>query len=664
MRPLKNLFVFALALAACQAAAQTAFIRLSPYPSVSVADGRSTVTVTAEVRDGQGRNVPDGTQVLFSSTLGKFRESLLRTTNGIVQAVLVADSIPGTAKITATSISFGAVATVDYEFVSDRSMLSSAKEYVEIVAPGYLMFSLERRVIGAAAPNKGVHLLYRDIEIEADDLQLNIARNEVRARKARVKFGRSVREYDDIYLQLNTRRGFGTTNYRGLVPKTLVGYGRSFAFVNEERDRYGGVAITGHDIEPLRQHPGQHFFQFEDTSDSATHISARKVVVLARKEVQFHQAQIFVGGERVVRLPLFAVNLFGASPVLTEGILNVRDNQLSVNYPHYLSLKPGQTSLLRFRTGQGYGRTYGAVSGMFLDYELNWNRGDEMEGGVTVSGLLRDDWGIGVRQFMRFNERTSAFAQVEAPGRRSLFGSSSFSHQLDGWDIGLSANAMRSLRGPDFTSEQYSFVLERNPMQLGNLPVRLFYGLTASHNDTRMEINSRTQSSVGLRLRGQLAPQNVDPSTTLNASFSISHLQGHNTLQGLTLFGSLTVNRQIGRSANLNLTYDYIDDGFNSALIGRHRISGYGNLASGRTSLNLFGSKSLDFDQLSLQADASYRISGQWRLAYAHTFDQYAGSSFLDWTAMLAYRLGQRDIGLTWSKRTNRLGIQIFEVGW
>src|SRR5688572_29335276 len=139
----------------------TATIRLSTFPSAAVADNRSTITVTAEVRDLNGRHVPNGTEVVFVANPGEFQESVVKTVDGYARAVYVAGAIPGMVKITASSYAFGATSQIELELVSDRSLLSSANEYIEVVAPQYLMYSMDLRLLGAAGPNKGVYLRYK-----------------------------------------------------------------------------------------------------------------------------------------------------------------------------------------------------------------------------------------------------------------------------------------------------------------------------------------------------------------------------------------------------------------------------------------------------------------------------------------------------------------------
>jgi len=60
-------------------------VRLGANPWISLADGRSNVWVTAQVTDHAGRNVPDGTQIVFQTNLGSFRESVVPTINGMAR---------------------------------------------------------------------------------------------------------------------------------------------------------------------------------------------------------------------------------------------------------------------------------------------------------------------------------------------------------------------------------------------------------------------------------------------------------------------------------------------------------------------------------------------------------------------------------------------------
>lgn len=647
-------------LTATMATADTGQIRnISAFPTMSVADARSTVTITALVVNSKGSPVADGTQVTFATTLGSFRNEIVTTQGGRAQAILVAGGVPGTAMITVRTIG-AAPATYEFEFLSDRSLLSSAKEYIEIVAPGYMTFSMDEKIIGAAGPNKSVHVRYRDVDIDADDIQLNIPTYEMRLKKARIKFGDLEQEFDECYIKLNTRKGFGVTTYTAPTVVNLTGFGTAFRFVVEDRPRYGLVEFSSLGLKPMSRPLSATTFAFADLSNSMSMVAAKKAIVFPRKEVQFQKAEVLVGGMKVMKMPLYSVSLRSGATLVTDQIVSVNDNQLAVDYPYYLSLKPGETSAIRLRTGQRYGRGTTVSRGLFLDYELGWNKGDEMDGGLTISSIARKDWSIGLRQFYRFDSRSTGSAMIEMPAGKNLFGNLSYNRQLDGWNLSFFGNATQALSGSKFSMQSYSVTLEHDPIKVGKLPVKLFYGVTADHKMASTVAGRSQQSGYGLRLRSQLNPTRLDAHTTMNASLSVAQLEGRNVANGLTILGSTSVTRQIGQAATLSATYDYSQDPFSSSLLGQHRLSLQAFYNSGRMGLNFFGTRSLDIDRVSYYADLNYRISGLWRILGSYTFDKYLTDTYMDYNATIAYRLGIREIGLTWSHRSKRFGIQVF----
>lgn len=625
---------------------QNATIRLRSFPNMMLADGRSTSTITAEVRDSNGRLVPDGTQIVFYTTLGAFRENVVRTIDGMAQGILVASGVPGTATITVNALSYNTTATMVYEFVGDAKMLSSAQEFIEVFAPTYLYYSLEDRILEASGPERGASLQYRTVEVEADDLQYNVSTWEVLARNARVRMGRAFeKDFSVIRYSLNQRRGLGVTS----IEEEIDG---------EVRRRVAVVEIVGSELSPVDREIPPTTFEFFEIVDSLQHISGDKAIIFPSREIYFYKAGIHIDGARRLGMPLLQVNLDGRAPIFTEEIFQVNNNQISLSYPHYLSLKPGQTSLLRLRTGGQYGRATTSQSGIFLDYELNWYRGDEMRGGLVVGGLARNDWGLGMHHYQRYGQRTNAHVQVDLPAHRSIFGSVGVTHQFDGFTTSLNANATSTLRGALYRTQQTSLVVEKDPIKVGDLPVRLHLGVTGSVSQRDTHQGRFVQNSAGVRLRANMVPQQLSPSTSVNASASVARVIGKNTLAGLSSAATVSVGQRLGRNAHVNATYDFTDDGFNSALIGRHRLSAQGYMQAGRTSASFFASRSLDVNRLSYFGDVSYRLHPQWRLAFAYTLDQYLDLSYRDYYYLVGYRIGQREFGLTWSSRTRRLGVQ------
>ncbi|MGV3614334.1 MAG: hypothetical protein ACO1SV_03270 [Fimbriimonas sp.] len=681
-RPFRLIALSALAMTFASASAQQSLVRLSAFPTISVADSRSTTTISAEIRDTAGRNVPDGTRVVFNTTIGTFRESVSTTINGVARAILVADGRTGIAKITASPLSGSASpATLDFEFVADRAMLSTAKEYIEFVAPGLMHYTSDTRLIGASGANHGVSLRYRDITIEADDLQFNIPTYELRARKAKLRMGKLVQEFDALYLRLNLRRGYGLTTYTARRPKfpVAVGHGLAFGYLDAEgkinvgeapaEPRFGLVEVKGPAIAPTTQTPPGDAFEMADLSFATSRVSAKKAVVFPNRQIQFHRAEVFVADSRVMKLPLFQVNLLNnTTPLVTENLVNVTDNNVALNYPHYLSLKPGQTSLLRFRTGDMYGRGISTSRGASLDYEMNWNRGDEMDGGFVFRGIGRSDWGVGIRQFNRFDSKTSGSLQLDMPSGRGIFGNGNLNRDFDGFQVSLNGTADQSFRGIKRSYRSLNFSAETDPIKMGKTPFRAFYGLTAANTVQQVDGQaSQGQQSAGVRARLQSLPVTLDSRTTVTTGFSVSGVTGRSVGDGLQLNGNTTLSHRLSANASFLLSYDYARDGYNDQILGMHRISLQSYMTTGRTGLRIFHSRSLDRDRQNLFADLEYRPSKTWVLRSSYTYDHYSdltgSNSFLDGTLSLGYVVGWREIGLVYSRRTRRIGIQLLGAG-
>ncbi|RYG39390.1 hypothetical protein EON81_01265 [bacterium] len=665
---MKRLAAAIAASAFCAVAIAQQGIQLQAFPTMSVADGRSTVTITATVRDANGKTVPDGTRVVFSTTLGNFREPMASTAQGIARAVLVAPGVPGTSRITVNALASSAAPNImEFEFVGDRSLLSSAQEYIEVVSPTALTYTADSRWIAASAVKQGVSIRYRDVTINAEDVQIDTSRYMVRARKARLRFGKVDRQFDELYFRLNQRKGVGTSSYRDLRYDTIGVQHRWPIFLQEQSDgsysgakeeeRFGLVEVTSSGV-TRSAGADPSLFDFEDLSNSPSTIRAKKAVVFPRRGVQFQKAEIFVGTTRVMTMPLYELNPNASnSPIVTDQLFFIRDSSLGVNYPHYLSLKPGQTSLLRLRTGDALGRSSAANRGMFLDYELNWNRGDEWDGGLTFGGIGRNDWTLGLRQFWQVDSRTSVFASLQSPNGQSIFGSGSASKQFRGYSVNASGNISRSLRGIEYTSHDWNMSAESDQRKVGRMPLQYSVGATmvSSYNS----LVGRTVTGTGIYSRFQSNPLPLDKRSSLSASLTTRLLGGNGAGQGLTWYGTATMSRQINNAASMVATYDYTKDGFTDSVLGSHRVSLNGNYYLGATNINMFATKSLDADRMSLYGDFSYRLAPVWRLGYTYTWDKILDRNYLDYGYFLNYRIGWREVGLTWSKQTGRIGFQI-----
>jgi hypothetical protein len=672
MRHLKRLALLAaLAVLFSQAWSDQAQIKVTFFPSVSVADQRSTIEVAAEVRDSSGRLVPNGTQVLFQTDLGNFRSSVVSVTNGVAHAVLVAGGVAGWATVTVSPLGLDANPTVlTYQFVATRAELSSAKEYIEISAPAYMQYTNDTKIIGAAAKNRGVTLRYRDILIQADDLQYDIPGYIVRARNAHVKIGRLVQDFDQVNLTLNIHQGYGMTTLKSTLPDAIGIANGLPVFLNEKgadfevsppADRYGLVQIN-RDVIKLSPEPvSESEFAFKDLSRSPSTVSAKRATILPRKGIQFQSAELYVANAKLIKLPLFVID-FGTNtgPLVTDGILSVNDSQIGINYPHYLVLQPGLTSDFRFHMGDRYGRDVTSDRGAFLDYELNWNHGDDFEGGFTFGGIGRDDWDVSAHQYWRIDNFTNVTAEVDLPANQGLYASGGINHQFTGYNLGLTANHSQTFTGIISSSQSYSADLLSDPRKISNLPIRFSYGLLATDTSSSDPVlGTRQQMGKGVTTQYQTDALVLDKESTLTSSWQVNKLYGESVASTFNVLGTVNISRKINKATNLLLTYNYTQDGFNDASVGRHMFTLQGNYHLGRTSMTLMTSKSLGINRTNVYGDLSYAVSKMWRLSSNLTSETYYNDSFLDYTIGIGYRLGWREVGIDWSETTHRFGLEL-----
>ena len=669
MRIAHKLLVLALLVPGFACAYADSSIRLTPFPSLGiVADGHSVVTITAEIRDQSGRGVPDGTRVVWDCPQGMFKESTTTTTGGFTHADLVAGTIPGEATITATALSGDASpTTIKYVFAADRNELSSAKEYIEVVTNGYMQYTADQRVLGAAAPSQGVSLRYRDVSMTADDLQYDLKSYEVRARNVTVTVGKTFkRTFSELFYRLKNRTGYGITTYRARRANSIVSSGIGIAFVHQdddgkvsmapEEDHFGLVQVTRSELYPVAGNMDS-MFRFENQSNSPSSISAKKAIVFPRRMIQFQKAEIFVAGSKVMKIPLYEYNLMQATPLVTEQMLGITDSQVQVNYPYILSMRPGETALLRFRTGDAYGRSTTTDHGAFLDYELNWDRGDDMQGGLIFSGIGRNDWVIGANQYIRVDDRTSMSAQAQSPTGQSYFGNADINHQFNGFSASVNGDVTRTVQGIQYTASDYGLTLAKDPIKVGTLPLRLNLELTATGQSN--QLIGQSQSGEGGRVRIQSLPLPIDPSTSLVTSFTTSYLEGRNELPGLQYLGTASLSHRFNSSTSMIFTYNYTHDGFNQDAIGQHEVTMQGFFNRGNVNFTTNVSKSLDIERSTIFNDLSYKVSKLWRIKTGYTFDNYLSTTYVDYNIGFSYRMGWREVGLIWTEQTRRIGLQL-----
>jgi hypothetical protein len=109
----------------------------------------------------------------------------------------------------------------------------------------------------------------------------------------------------------------------------------------------------------------------------------------------------------------------------------------------------------------------------------------------------------------------------------------------------------------------------------------------------------------------------------------------------------------------MRLGYEFRDDRFYSSILGKHSLSAGTRYDAGKWNLGLAVTKGLDINRFFMNSDLSYRMSPLFRLAANTSIENFRTSKFTESTFIFGYTLGIREVGLSYSTRTKRIGIEI-----
>ncbi len=646
--------LFVIVAGARSGAAQQASIELAAFPSIGVADGRSTLTLTAEVRDGVGRLVRDGTQVVFEAERGTFlNRNIVNTQSGLAQITMVSPSQAGTVRVKATVFSLNTSTAIEIEFFADRSLLDSAQDYIEIVSPGVLAYSPQHRIFDAVAEEGKISIDYRDIKIKCRSAQVTASSYEVRASGAELEIAGHKMVFQQLYMRLDRRRGIGIATEVG---EHLIVHrnGPLIALEKSSAPRLAVYEVTSSSFTKLAPDTDLRPLSTVDISGAISVVRSSKAVVFPSRQIQFHKANVVVNDQTVLSLPLFQLSTSTSTPLVTEQFLNISNSSLNVNYPHYLSLRPGETSLLRFRYGQRSGVGLGSTAGMFMDYELNWNRGYDSQGGLTLNGIARNDWGVSLRQ--AWSGTTSVNAQLDLPAHKSLFANVSLTQPVGDYRLNVNGQRGQSIAGDRFETNNANLSLERRPMRLGTMPATMTYGVSAGLSKI---LGQPTSQRVEFQVRADSDPLTIDARNALRLSASLGLVRGRNITSNTTRLAQVGWDTDFGNGLVASSNYEYTVDGFTDDILGAHRLGSQLYWRNGPLSASAYFSQGLDIDRFNVSGSLDYRLSGLWRLSYGFYRDRYQGEVFGEQTIVLGYLVGFREVGLSYSTRTKRIGIEL-----
>lgn len=644
------IFTFALALFALVSgspAFAAGAIRVSVSPNVLLADGISTAIVTADVRNSSGRPARDGTEVRFYTTAGTITQVAF-TSAGVARATLTAASIPQAANI---SVSVGLDQAVTTVPMVSKVVEASVGGRVLKITGKYVAFSEDKHFIQA---DQQVKVRYRGLEIEANSVQIDLDRNNIKALgKVNVISDDKTLIGDRLWLDLQTFEGF------------VIGVGN--------RKWFSGYGLTELPERPKNLNPD---FDLVDLTDSKLLWVSRSANYIAGERVQIQGGRAFVGGIKSIRMPYHEANL-------KEGInsggqyIGLGTAGLSLDLPLYLHMSPDSSTALRV----GYGTRSGGIGyftrqqGLSVDLVQKYGFAGKNEGEAMLTNMSSfDRWGFYWNHTQQLTGTTRLVTNLQFPEHRDLYGQMNLT---SGLPIGI-LNLAMSVARPERTgvmAKTLSFSFESKPKPVADGKVALsattsFYrrdptvarvlGSSFSNSRSRISIPGAEYQSVGIRAR----PKTVQlmKGLELDTSTSLQAVTGSGNSAGFGPAFDAQIRKSLPNNGTLSLGINYNRlASINDYLPSQGRLNGTLSASvpvTRRLRLTALGNMALDAESRHSVLQLSYQATKQWRLEMLHTLFQFGQFGDQDYQFGISRPLAGRDIGIYWSRREHKFIIE------
>jgi hypothetical protein len=636
--------VFALAAAASGVAhAQTAYtIQLDSSRDNLPADGYSRAVITAEVRDREGRLVPDGTEVRFSvSPLGTI-DPVATTQAGRARVNLTSAAVALTSTATVTATSGQAFRSFPILFLAKGEKPPQPANVIPMEAQ-YISYSADHGVLeglGRVVIRMGrLTVLCDRAQIHADTNRL-VAESSARGLGLTFTDGKTSWLAQRLSYNIDTRSGKVEFN------------GETYDF-------------TGPPLPPMEQlkpssNPSPKDFAMDDLDDTIMWITAKRVALFPRQRIHFKDAQFRPNGKKVLSLPYYSLPLTILTP--EDQIIGLGSQGLTLNLPYYLRLTDQSATSLRLGWNKIEGSLGAYQKGFGLDLQHRIFIGERGEETLNLSRVTSSDWGAWYKHARNWSPTLQTNAYVEFPDHRDLFAAGNAFWQGKSLTAALSATASRPKDFGGTTIADTS--VETRPVALGKTGWQ--YSFISS---TGVTVGSGAQQDdfrQSLQARGTLPSWRWDRNTLATATITGGRiLSGIHT--GATADAVFGVNHQFNTRTSLGLNYNYYYRPGLSALTSKHRVGGQFVTGNNRTNFFTTFSQTLDGgQQTSLINDLTYNLAPEKGLILGlrNTYFRALGIPYSDKEISLTYPIFQRPFTVYYSTQRRQFGFEFSQVGF
>jgi hypothetical protein len=619
-------------------------IRISVSPNVILADGVSTATVTADVRNSSGRPARDGTEVRFYTTAGSITQ-LAFTSAGVARATLTASAVPQAANISVSAGVEQAVITVP--MVSKLVEANVGGRVLRLEAK-YVAFSEDKRYIQA---DQQVKLTFRGVTVEATSLQVDLNNNTVKALGA----GNKVSVASDDKSMVGERLWLDLKTFEGYI--VAVG----------TRKWFSAYGLTDLPEKPKNSNPD---FDLVDLTDSKLVWVAQQATYVIDERVQVQGARAYVGGIKSFRMPFHEANLkvgFGDTGQYvgfgTEGI--------SLDIPLYVRMTPGSTTAFNV----GYGARSGGVGffgrerGLRVDLVQKYGFSGASEGEASLTNLNSfDRWGFYWNHTHKIGDKTRLVTNLQFPEHKDLYGHLNLTHGLPIGNLQVAMAANR-LHRTGTLAKTLSFAFESKPKPVLDGKFNISASASSFWRDAqtvrvtrglRVPLQNTQYQTFGLNLR----PKSVElgKGFTLDSNLALRAVTGNARVGGFGPAFETNVRKQLGQNGffSFGLSYNHLAQ-VNDFLPTSGRLNATMNLShqvSRRLRIAALATAALDAESRNSLLQASYQLTPSWRIDVLHTLFKYGEFGNTDYQLGIARTFGSRELALYWSRREHRFIIE------
>lgn len=613
------------------------YIRVTVAPTVLLADGISTATVTAEVRGGSGRPARDGTEVRFYTTAGTITQAAF-TSSGIARATLTSSSFPQSANV---SVSVGLDQAVLSVPMVSKLVEANVGGRVLKVTGKYVAFSEDKHFIQA---DEQVKVRFRGVDVEANSVQIDLNQDRMVALgKVNIASGEKTLVGERLWLDLKSFEGY-------MVAVKLKQW------------------FSAYDLTELPEKPknANATFELEDLSDSKLLWVSKQANYVVGERVQVQGARAYVGGIKSVRMPFHESSLQSGFNESNQYI-GLGSQGIDLDLPLYVRMSPNASTAFRV----GYGTRSGGIgnftrqAGLSVDLVQKYGFAGASEGQAFLTNMNDfNRWGFLWNHTQKLGRTSRLVTNLQFPQHRDFYGSLNLTSGLPVGTVQLGLAAQKARLGT--LGSTLSLGYETKPKPLAGGKVALTGETTYFRRDqasTRLAPGVRTAltntqyQTVGARLRPR--PVSLMKGLSLDSSLALRAVNGTGSTR--SGFGP-ALETQIRKSlANngmvaLGFTYNHLAS-INDFLPSQGKMNATLNAGlpiTKKLRISALGSMALDAPSRNVVGQLSYQMAPKWRLDLLHTMFQYGGLGDFDYQFGVARELGGREMGVYWSRRRHR----------